>query len=463
MFRSIALTAAAFGVGALFMITAAYIGILQFDSCWTDGVLVSCNSLPAPQIRKEVGLLLAINWSIGLLFLFPAFIFCASQTYEEAKRAIQEMATRKMIVTNAWEPASEVDLLRVLRKQALFMLVTVLVLLTLAALFLGWDFVRVVLDFYDHPEGMKGLRLDHPELEIDWSVAAAACRYLDGGSCHFADWQYTANMVFAAAAYGYLTWFGAVFAIGFVMAVMLLATSFLTSDFWQKRLVLVPDISSQDPRRGFDIFEGFFTYAIAGSFILFAMGYLVTLQNIYLRSPETNLALFVAPFIVIGEGFSWNGLLLGLEAAFSGRLGLVNANVGAVTILGVLFMVMLVGTVVFVLRVTADRGWGVFNDDLKSKDPDKQRQVDAYLALKRTTRGQAAGALANFVRWPISWVRINWLVIWLVIATISLFAVTIGFYIIGAGLTYILYVATKQFRDGAAGGGTTKRRTKKRA
>lgn len=439
--RSIALTLCAFAVGALFMIAAAYIGILSYESCWTGGTLVSCSD--APEIRKEVGFLLAINWSVGLLFLFPAFIFCVSQTYEQAKDAIRVMATRQMIVTDTWALASEANLLRVLRRQAIFMLVVVIVLLTIAALFLGWDFVRVVLDFYDHPQSMANLPLTHPELEVDWSVAATACRFLEGAACRFADWQYTANVVFAAAAYVYLTWFGAVMAVGFMVAVLLLATSFMIGDFAARKLFLVPDVTSSDRRRGLEVFEGFFTCALAGCFVLFAMGYLVTLQNIYLRSTAINLPLFVAPYIVVGEGFSWSGLFLGIEAAVSGKLGLINANVGAVTILGMLFFAIVIAAVVFVLRYTAQRGRRRFLDALKSPDPTVQAQLSAYLLRKGATTKGAGNALNNFVLWPIRWVRLNWLALWLAIATVSLFAVTIGFYIIGLGLTYVVWVAAR--------------------
>lgn len=449
MFRSMGLFIAAFFVGAAFLITAHFIGILQVNSCWADGALVSC---AGPSVlRKEVGFFAAPNWSIGLALLFPLFIYCAAETYNHARHAIAEMSARRMIVNDRWEAVPEAEIIKIFYRQRFWWLMLVVIILALGGVFLGDDFADVVSAAYSNPERIEQIRLSNSVLEVDWSIAGPACGYVEAAVCTASAFEKSANLYFAGAAYIYLTWIGAALALGFVVAVLAFATMFFSAQFRAQRMMLVPDLTSKDGRRGFEVLEGFFTYAIAGVFMLFAMGYLVTLQNIYLRTDYGNVLLLVFPFVQPGSGISLDGMVTGLFDAISGQLGVINPNIVAVTVIGLLILFSMLMSVAFALRFTAQRGLNSLKNALASGRGEVKQGIDAYLKAKGATRKEAQAALGEFAFWPVRWLKINRLFVWLAAATLALLVVTLGFYIIAAGLGAILGSIYKQFGRALAG------------
>jgi hypothetical protein len=215
--------------------------------------------------------------------------------------------------------------------------------------------------------------------------------------------------------------------------------------------MLIPDVTSKDTRRGFEVLEGFFTFAIAGCFMLFAMGYLVTLQNVYLRTEHGNILLLIFPFIQPGAQLSLDGAIKGVMSAIAGQLGVINPNIVAVTVIGLLFLLIMLAAVAITLRLTAKRGLGVLNAALDSQNKETKARVAAYLGRKGTSVKNAKEALTKFVFWPVRWLRVNRLFAWLAAATLSLLVVTVGAYLISVGLWSILRSIYRRIDRGFGG------------
>jgi hypothetical protein len=64
--------------------------------------------------------------------------------------------------------------------------------------------------------------------------------------------------------------------------------------------------------------------------------------------------------------------------------------------------------------------------------------------LGGTPRGVARERLQNAVFWPLRWPSVNVIIIWVALAQLALLFVVIGFYIVGAGLAYVIKQASSR-------------------
>ena len=286
--RSFEIAIAVFFIGASFLIAAYSIGILNFETCWdgTPGALatyklVACS---APHVlAKQVGFGLALNWSVGLCVLFPFFIYCVCETVNGGLWAVDELVRRKMIVSHSWATPTTAFMRGLVKKRTITLIVVIVAITVLTTGFVVLQYYRVVGRFYTGP--FRPFGLTDPQNEADWSIAAPICEYTGEKSeqCKTILQYRDLNGWFAAAAYAYLVYLGAISAISFMCAFGLYVRFIFAADVRQAKLRVVPDLRSVDARRGFEVLEDFFTYSIIGCFVLFAMGYLVVLQNVYLR------------------------------------------------------------------------------------------------------------------------------------------------------------------------------------
>ena len=117
--------------------------------------------------------------------------------------------------------------------------------------------------------------LAHPTHEFDWSVAATFDNSVIGPN---------ANAFFAFVAYLFIPIVGTSIVFGAFVFLCVFCAFFSESMRHDLNLVLVPDLSSEDPRRGFERFEGFFHNIILAAICTGAMAVAMHLQNVFLRS-----------------------------------------------------------------------------------------------------------------------------------------------------------------------------------
>lgn len=436
--RSFEIAIAVFFVGASFLIAAFSIGILNFETCW-NGIpgdlatykLVACN---APHVlAKQVGFGLALNWSVGLCALFPFFIYCVCETVNGGLWAVDEMVRRKMIVSHTWSTPSAAFMRGLVKKRTVTLIVVIVAVTVLTTGFVVLQYYRVVGRFYDG--SFRPFSFTDPQNEADWSIAAPICEYTGEKSeqCKTILQYRDLNGWFAAAAYAYLVYLGAISAITFMCAFGLYVRFIFASDVRQAKLRVVPDLRSTDQRRGFDVLEDFFTHAIIGCFVLFAMGYLVAVQNVYLRQPAKDLAVFFLP--LMPANVKWDAAEL-IEAIKSGaEFILVNGETVAVTLLGLLFIALVVASSAAALGRAARRGAEVVQGELAK--PTLDVAFSAYLGRVGVTPDDARRALVEIRFWPMRWPALTTTIAWLVLGIIAMLFVNFGAVIVVLGLTYV--------------------------
>jgi hypothetical protein len=186
------------------------------------------------------------------------------------------------------------------------------------------------------------------------------------------------------------------------------------------------------------VLEPFFVHAVAGCFVLFAMGYLVNLQNVYLRTADPDIFALIAPFLTEVDALSLSGILTAMQKAISEQLLVVNGNSVAVTVLGLLFFLIMVSAAAAALGLTARRGRDKITELLEGSDADR---LELSYVLGTTAPDVALKAMKDIDFWPMRWPRLNAILAWLVLAMLSLVFVTIGFYLICLGLFFVVKLA----------------------
>jgi hypothetical protein len=446
--NSLAVALICFAIGGGLVILSHLIGILNYEVCWqaaggdwAASRLVSC--LGPHDLRKQVGFGLALNWSVGLTVLFPLFIYCVCETANSGRWAIEQMYERRMIVTLKLTrpPKKQIDSLIRRRTVTLAVATGVVALLTLA--FVPFEYGVVVGKYYSSPEQVTMFPLTDQEREADWSIAAPICQQVQAttGTCERVSGAFALNGMFSAAVHSYLVFFGAVTAIGFMLAFGIYIRFFFSAELRDTGIQIVPDPGSNDRRRGFEILEPFFVYAVAGCFVLFAMGYLVTLQNVYLRTQAGSILQLVVPLLPDANDLSLAGILGALQTALSEQLTVVNGNSVAVTILGLLFFLIMVTASATALGSTARRGRDLVKEMLEGSDEDRKK-LD--YVLNGTPVATANTAMIEIDFWPMRWPRLNAILAWMVLALLSLAFVTVGFYLICLGLLFVIRQAVRK-------------------
>ena len=440
MLRSLEISVVVFFIGAAYLIAAFSIGILNYETCWAGTLdvletyrLVACDQ---PHIlAKQVGFGLALNWSVGLCFLFPFFAYCICETVNGGLSAIDQMVARKMIVSETWHTPSVAFMERLVRKRTTSLIVVVAGAAMLATAFVALAYYRVVGRFYG-AEAFPVFNFTDPQNEADWSIAAPICAYTQEVSeqCRIILQYRDLNGWFAGLAYGYLVYFGAISAVSFMVAFGLYVRFVFASDIRKAKLRVVPDLASADSRRGFEVLEDFFFYAIAGCFALFAMGYLVTLQNVYLRQAAPNLAEFFAPLLPTKIALDLAQVVAVVQAGV--KLIVVNGDSVGVSILGLMFFFIISISAASALGRAAKRGAERIQRELDA--PEVHPDFADYLASLKQTRESAQKALKDIRYWPLEWPTVNATIGALVLGILALLFVNFGVLLVAVGLAYVI-------------------------
>ena len=310
-----------FSLGVAFLVFANLIGIAWFG--WSQVA-----DIPAEWLGpKEVGYAMALNWSVSSIVLLPLAGTLILLAMRELTTLPDTLASRHMLVSKDLSPILSGDIRlqkmwRDLRRLAVLLLTCFFLLVFAFAII---DFFQVVLPAYQNANLAQNLNdvgvtakipLDHYAFERDWSVAAV----LNSNSAGAIDPYW--NFIFALAVYVLYAGIGIGLMFSFFFVVLVFGVFLMPGVVSQYGLVLIPDLKSNDERRGFEIFGPFFGYAVSVSALCFCMCYLMTLQNIYLRTPDRTLLEFIftplmtglqLPFVKllefavpIGQFFGWD-------------------------------------------------------------------------------------------------------------------------------------------------------------
>lgn len=363
-------------------------------------------------VMKQVGFVPALNWSVVLVFLFPAAIFTGLRTTRALNRAFADLPRHKMLARADWtraQTADADDLVKEIWRSAApagFFLFAV-------ALAVGaWDFKTVVLDaLLAGALPLQPGQIDFA-LELDWSVAAlfgplSADRLPGVG----------ANLVFASIAHLVLI-VQIAFLLSFYGVLVGLAATLYRLSEPGHRLRLTPDATSTDRRRGFQRLADFFLGSLAVSFFTYLACYFMRVQNLFLRDASfarldqlmfDNIAAALGQKVYLPHDLESlvyalaKTVLRFLNSVFTtGNLADVQAYLGIGMIL---IGIMLVVTTLFaVLRTATADSRNALEHDLA--DRDRQHAIEIYYGIPADTVAARINPEA-MDDWPLKWPRLS--------------------------------------------------------
>lgn len=386
--------------------------------------------MDSQRIEKEVGYLWAFNWSVAFIFVYPAIAAVGLQALREANQIGDQLSARCMAIDQSWRLAEfgqTGDAFRKALHRAIgISLVTGAILIAYAC----WEFYSVVGHHYfagaHFPDAIS---IDDPYQERDWSVAALLT------PAHGLAPPIWPNFAFSAFVYLAMVGFGASLVLGvFICFLAVTATAYGMSGSTE-RLRLTPDLREPvsrralDPRCGFELFQQLIQLALLAVALSFCALYLIHLQNLYLRAPDSHILDYLLPADASGQGLAVMTLGGSLREAISNLNSAIAYLTATVLFAGVLFGLALT------LRISARQGRAIMLARLE----DPEQPLPEWLAEYERT--DLLDRLDEMRLWPAKWPRLNHILAALALAATAFVFVRIGFLIMAAVIAFVLWRA----------------------
>lgn len=413
-------------VGFLLLLGAIPLGILTFTPP------VGTNQ------GREVGYGAAINWSLNYGLLFPIAAYLMLSSLQAVSRSLERMDGCGMIrdsrdltiersateLRAAWETDS----------RGTKAMIRVAIALALLIALGEWIYGNLIPLITGSLAGRE---------EIDWGLGALV---RNGGAI-----ARLANGVFDLVA----------FLLEAALIASMLSFLILMFDFgnlseYSRRysVQLIPDLTSEDPRRGFQVFEAPLRRLVYVSFVAFLMAYATRLQNLYLRDLDTNnIWQFIHNDVVAGFTAELTGKGAGEKLAqlFSNAFTPTLHDRPLATSLNfsevaVVFGMFAVAVTVFVVVSDTAR-----NAAREACDAAKAHYDHGGAPLYPATPGDAKQILKTMDVWPIRYLSLNLLICLSIAAAATLFFYRLGLITAGAVLAMAILRAIVEIRRSLQG------------
>jgi hypothetical protein len=387
-------------------------------------------TLDGAPLRKEVGFLSALNWSLGALLVIPAIIAFGLYTYRELPRIFEHLAKRHMVVDEALRSVDGARITELWRGYARTIAVLSAGAFVVAIGYALWEYYYVIGQHYLRGEFPAALRLADAYQERDWSVAALL------GADESRGISKTANALFAL--FVYVLYAGLPSGFVFSIYIYLVGISIFVYSLAHREqgLRLVPDLrgsdAAYDRRAGLQVFEPLVQNALFVTLLSFLLLFLIHLQNVYLRVPVSSVFDFAFPQLG-GSGQGWMGALESVVGAITARAGLANLNSALAYGFGSFLFVMVLAILAVTLRLAAQQSRGRLAELLADEDT----KLPEWLAP--LGREKCLERLEAMSMWPARWPRINQLAAATVVAALCLVFYKVGLIVVVAGLLIVCY------------------------
>lgn len=383
---------------------------------------------------KEVGLVPSLNWSIVLVFLFPGALFAALRTRRFLERTLKALPQNRMLVRRDWSQASEEDAALLVADVWRAGAPVGLFLFSIALGVGVWDYFTVVYSPLLTGELPVAPGETDFAREIDWSIAALL---VDRATTDVPG--VTTNLVFSTIAYvlliGQIAYLFSFF--GLLVGLAIILSGLSEGD---RAVLITPDATSEDRRRGFERFTGFFMGVLAVAMLCYLACYFMRVQNLFLRTHEygridqllfnpiaaslsdkldvpvdwesglMTVAMTVAKLIA-------KALMRFLNSVFTtGDLADLQAYLGiGMILISVLLVVM---ALFAVLRGAAQDSRQIIEQAIA--DPEQATAVEAYYGLSRETIRERVKE-QGMDEWPLEWPTLNTFVTYLALGLACFF------------------------------------------
>lgn len=331
---------------------------VEFDGTTSAGVVSGLN----PGAVKQVGYVWAPNWAFASILVLPLAIFNLLAARGSAEMILYSLTDRKMLVrTNGGHVDLEYlkqEWQKTTRSWSVFTLASIF---GIGVFIITTDFLPVVGNWLSseqfRQDNMVGLNISHPDYEFDWSIAAL---FLS------TDLSWQANYAFSLAVYLLVPIFGAGLIFGMFIWLASISTFFSTERLKTEGYVVIPDLESKDPRRGFEVFENLFDNLLRAGLMTAVMALCMHYQNVFLRTPshENILEMLFADTVDVANGALSGdfGPMMAYFVSFDKIIYIDNSGISlqtyATALVNLLIFVIIMGLMWRWLRKLAVNGLG---------------------------------------------------------------------------------------------------------
>jgi hypothetical protein len=397
---------------------------------------------------KQVGYIPALNWSLTTTLILPmawALILTARQSMFAVRSA---MVSRRMIVTQDFEPITEGDE-RLAKMWAATQKVTVWCIGTIVALLVAFallDYFTVVDRIYTDASvssrlnrvDSAGYPLTHVTMERDWSVAAFLTNRTDHSTT-----PHWLNRFFAISVYILFAGIGVGGLFAFFVALFGVGMFFMPDVSKRYGMLIVPDIGSQDDRKGFELLGRFFSLTLSITALCLVMAYLMSLQNIYLRVPARNLFEFLTPSVGAAKVALSAGRPGEALDALLGNIFVVPGDSLQSLIawfIAAFMVIAILGVAYLFLRASALEGRGRLLTELSRLGTARLRRLTPLDAAEIRSRLQAMRT------WPLLWPSLNATIIATFLIVIAFVFYKAGIVVMVLALGFVIHNTFQQFQ-----------------
>lgn len=368
------------------------------------------NIPPAPDKvfveAKQVGYGSAPNWAFYSIILAPAIVFFAIGTLQSFNSTLSNMCERGMVrdrnfkrieynyIKDKWQR-------HIYQNRLMFIVIVCAVMF-----FMMGDWWKVVGHPLLYPETVTNL-LNDSQMEYDWSVA-----WLYEGS----DVNRIALFIFGFVAYMLFAALVPALAVSVTLCTIFFM-SFLTTartEEGQMHFVAVPTESAKDRHFGFKVFTDLFHNFLIMSLTLITALWVMAMQNIYLRDPESgNIIEFW-----MGQTSQHKGLLNG-DLSFNMLWAwLVQPGENFVENIQVYYAFVLLP---FVCIFAVTLCWVVLRTRAMRAQELSIKNVDKLAAEFNISKDLLQDRLSNEMEiWPVGWIKSRHLLYLMVFLGLSL-------------------------------------------
>lgn len=378
---------------------------------------------PHAQVARQVGYLHALNWSLSYALLFPVLLYLMASTIGGLAKALTRLHACNMVrtATPTLTPAVDKPLVERwmtgtgVRKAAMIICA---VAIPGCVAFIEWfcnNLWRLL-----HPNQYyrpPALQLS----DYDWGLTGLMQGWTLGPNLVNVAFDLTAFAMEGLLLASLLAFFVSVLDLGRVVP-----TGQMNDD-----LVLLPDLEGRDKRLGFEVFEPALENLLATALVAYLICFLVRLQGAYMAS---STASSLADFIT--KDFS-DGVLQA-SAGKKANLGQVFLNLVDLhdqQIRGMLAWLMSVFVAIFSMIAVV---WTVRAAALSARTNAREALQDGRLSLTKAEIAKANQRLDKMEIWPLGYLRLDVLWLWIAIAVGTLFFYRVGLFVAGI-VAFVLF------------------------
>lgn len=415
---------AALGGGLSILLLSCAVGVFKFSA--------KAGFVDPPLSSREVGYAAAVNWSLTYTILFPVTAYLMIQVLKNVPGIFRILAEQGMVRSSdtlektsgewfvqAWETGTTGR-----KRLVIGLAIGLPTLLSLGEWFRN-NLLRLL---YSGPPAQAP--------DYDWGLAGLMEHWSLSGRL--------ANAFLDLTAFAYEGIMLGSFLAFFLYLMDLSRVLPQTID--DRPLTLIPDLRSEDTRRGFEVFQDLLNDMLVIVFLAYIMSYLVRIEGVYLAGNQApSLGSFIQSDILKGAGDFFSGKeTLGKSA--TGLFATGGASIQAV-LAGFASLVVLCFALIITIRTLRSAAEVARTRARIHYEGPRKRSLCGLPVEEEQER------LRTMTVWPLGYLRFDLLLIGALLAIATLVFYRIGLYVTGFVIAGVLASSVNRLRKSLKGDG----------